>query len=225
MAARLTFVLSLCAVWLPARAQQTPEPLPVAPEPKPLVLPKGSGAIPPFSSNRVVADSSTKPLPSPPPADKDEDTWCTAPSDAGAEQAPRRESERAPYIVMQYARAKSPVPAKESFEFEWSKYISAYYQRTYKHMKLPLGIQHVQQNTKVQIRFTMQQDGSITDAAVMMSSGKKNYDQSALDGLLKSSPYAPLPPGIQGPLTFCTVFNFNPYFGGKGPDDPFAPKP
>jgi TonB family protein len=76
----------------------------------------------------------------------------------------------------------------------------------------------------VQIRFQMQQDGSLLDPVVMMGSGRKAYDKSALESLVKAAPFAPLPDYVPAPVKFCVLFHYNDP-ERKKPSDPFAPKP
>ncbi|SNT31828.1 TonB C terminal [Granulicella rosea] len=198
--ARVAAALALCAAFSSAYCQQAQQPLPDAPAP--LVLPKSAGIIPPFSSTRVIASSDHEPAP--PPAPIDEEAWCSAPSDSGW-----------------HSKGK----ITDDSNFQLSRYFTSVTNQIRGHWKLPFGSPIPKDKTVVQIRFKVEQDGTVVDPRVMMSSGSGLYDHAALNGVLKAGKMQPLPDGLIGPMQYCMLFVYGSNYGKKPPTDPFAPAP
>ena len=79
----------------------------------------------------------------------------------------------------------------------------------------------------VTVRFAIFPDGSIDQPLITASSGRKSYDQHALDAIRGASPFPPLPQGATRPLVMCVKFGYNvdPAEFQPKPPDPFNPKP
>jgi hypothetical protein len=71
------------------------------------------------------------------------------------------------------------------------------------------------------VRFAVMPDGSIDTPIVTMRSGHENYDKHAVDSIIASAPFAPLPAGVTHPLPMCFRFS---YYQGEPPAPP-KPKP
>jgi TonB family protein len=179
------------------RAQNAQE-LPAGPAPAPLVLPKSGGPVVLYATK-----PSDVPPPAPPPTD--EESWCSTPSESG-------------YVV---SKQMSPAERKTM-----DLYQRAVAQRMYTNWKVPRAANDpwVRAAT-LRIRFEIQRDGSIVDPVIMMGSGRRDFDASALNSVKKASPFAPVPAEIPAPVKFCTHFKYNKnQFPDDKPVDPFAPK-
>ena len=185
---------------LPVGAQNATE-LPLAPAvaPAPLVLPKQAGPIPLYSSK-------PSDIPPPSPAPTEEESWCSNIKDIGvrSNQPFTPTVDRAAVLYRRtmeskiYANWKIPWEATGS----WAKAGS------------------------LLIRFQIQRDGSITDPALMLSSGSRVYDQRALASVQKSAPFSRVPELLELPLRVCMRFSYNEDLHPQAPlPDPFAPKP
>jgi TonB family protein len=61
----------------------------------------------------------------------------------------------------------------------------------------------------VLVRFAIMPDGSIDTPIVTLSSGRKGYDQHALQTVLGTAPFDPLPAGLNRPQPICMRFGYN----------------
>jgi TonB family protein len=79
----------------------------------------------------------------------------------------------------------------------------------------------------VLVRFAIMPDGSIDTPIVTLTSGRKDYDKHALDAVLKSAPFAPLPAGEVHPVPVCLRFGYNvdPRPKEDAKPDPLFPEP
>jgi TonB family protein len=69
----------------------------------------------------------------------------------------------------------------------------------------------------VAVRFAIMPDGTIDTPIVTVSSGRRSYDNHALDAVSGSAPFPPLPEGVKQPVPVCMKFGYN--------TDPSAKKP
>jgi TonB family protein len=177
---------------------QNPQALPAGPAPAPLVLPKSGGPITLYATK-----PSDVPPPAPPPTE--EESWCSTPSDDG-------------YVV---SKQMSPAEKKEM-----DLYQRTVTQQIYANWKVPRAANDpwVRAAT-LRIRFLIQRDGSIVDPMIMMGSGRRDFDASALNSVKKASPFVPVPAAVPVPVKFCARFNYNKdQFPNDKPLDPFAKK-
>jgi TonB family protein len=69
----------------------------------------------------------------------------------------------------------------------------------------------------VAVRFAIMPDGTIDPPIITLSSGRRSYDNHALDAVSGSAPFPPLPEGVKQPVPVCMKFGYN--------TDPSAKKP
>lgn len=200
---RSTLLAMLLASFHCAHAQSqtptSPDPLPSGPAPAPLVLPKPTGSTPLYSSKE-----SDIPPPSPEPTD--EENWCSTIKDSGV---------------------RSNQPSTPAVDRAQVLYFRAVKSKIYSNWKIPWeATGSFAKAGTLLIRFQIQRDGSITDPALMLSSGHRPYDQRAVESLKKSAPFDRIPEMLEVPLKVCMRFSYNEDLHPQDPlRDPFAPKP
>jgi TonB family protein len=62
---------------------------------------------------------------------------------------------------------------------------------------------------EVVVRFAVMPDGSIDTPIVTVASGRRSYDDHALDAIKAGEPFPPLPEGVKRPLPVCIHFRYN----------------
>jgi TonB family protein len=72
----------------------------------------------------------------------------------------------------------------------------------------------------VAVRFAIKPDGTIDDPVVTLASGRRSYDNHALDAVLNSAPFPPLPEGVRRPVPICMRFGYNTDPGAKKSEMP-----
>ena len=72
------------------------------------------------------------------------------------------------------------------------------------------------------VRFDVNPGGSVSEPIVMMSSGRRSYDQHAINTITKSAPF-PLPSDLKDSIHFCVRFEYNWTEPKPKPADPLAP--
>lgn len=196
----LAFVLTVGMGSAPAQSQQGVPDLPAAPSPaaKPIfVVPKTVvGPSGELDSERL----------GPPPETPEEKRDCVAPSDSGWTVKDKLSTER---------------------KRDVSDYVRAVQMRIYadwvQHMPFAAKDPWLK-GADLLVKFSVRKDGQLQDLTVMMKSGRESYDSSATRAIRESAPF-PLPSGVEGPITFCTLCRYNPKQQDALPKDPFAPKP
>jgi TonB family protein len=61
----------------------------------------------------------------------------------------------------------------------------------------------------VVVRFAVMPDGTIDTPIVTASSGRKSYDDHALNAIQASTPFPPLPDGVTRAVPVCMRFGYN----------------
>jgi TonB family protein len=92
----------------------------------------------------------------------------------------------------------------------------------YRHIPL-WATSQFSRSRSLMVRFDLQHDGSVRDMVLMMSAGRKSYDDAALNAIRNAAPYPP-PAAVQGPVHMCLTFHYNPVPVHKPAPDPLAPK-
>ena len=151
------------------------EPVPVVETPKPVTekAPPAKNTAPPSPFGKSTKKAGPVPLPPPAPA-------ASATSTEGA----------APAI----APGSSGVAALEGGDFPYTMYLTNMNRLIGMHWFRP----QISGDLTTKISFTINRDGSITDAKIEASSGNGTADRAALRAVLESSPLPPLPFGYNG---------------------------
>jgi TonB family protein len=150
------------------------EPVPVVEAPKTPVKPepvKNTAPPSPFGKSNKKAG----PAPLPPPA--------PAPAATSTEAA-----------VPNIAAGTSGVAGIEGGDFPYTMYLTNMNRLIGTHWFRP----QITGDLTTRIAFTINRDGSISDAAIEQSSGNGTADRAALRAILESSPLPPLPFGYNG---------------------------
>jgi len=182
---RSTLLAMLLAAFHLAQAQdQKPtssNPLPSGPAPTPLVLPKSTGPVTVFSSRPQDVPPDTPEL-------SEEESFCTTPSSTTYKTDRHLTAEEKKAVDL-YARNTS-----KTISSNW---------------KIPRGAGDPwRKGAVVRIRFEILPDGSLNNPTIMMTSGRASYDQSALDSIKHSAPFAPPPPVDTSPMKVCFSFGY-----------------
>lgn len=147
------------------------EPVPVVETPKPEAPAKNTAPPSPFGKSTKKAG----PAPLPPPAPSP-----TATSTAAA----------APAV----APGTSGVAGLEGGDFPYTMYLTNMNRLIGNHWFRP----QITGDLTTKIAFTINRDGTITDASIEQASGNGTADRAALRAVLESSPLPPLPFGYNG---------------------------
>ncbi len=186
--ARHFAVLFAFAIASAAHAQTPSAPLPAAPIPSaPASAAKPATpmfALPPDSPDTL------KPPPGPPPSNPVEDLFCYAPATGIFAPYPKPSPE-AQAALSDYIRLVMHQVASN-----WPRYVPHVARNPYKPWAL-------------YIRFAIRPDGSYTEPVVTGSSGRRDYDNHALDSIDAFSSFPTPPPGTTHPVPICIHFEYN----------------
>lgn len=93
-----------------------------------------------------------------------------------------------------------------------------YMRNMQKKIKLNWNPPHGTFSNKVVLVFKINRDGKVPDYKVLNSSGDNAVDSAAIDALLKSAPFEPLPSGYKGQnVQVQFAFDYNVYKNRKPP--------
>lgn len=88
-----------------------------------------------------------------------------------------------------------------------------YFQNIYRKINplwsYPKDLELKMEQGEVIIRFTLNADGQIGDAAIYRSSGYLNFDNNVLRAVKKAAPFDPIPSGLRAPLKILAPFEFS----------------
>jgi TonB family protein len=159
-------------------------------------------ALPPDSPDTL------KPLPGPPPSSPVEDQDCYAPATGIFAPQPK------PSPAVQAALPDYIRLVMQQIETKWSR-------------NLPRAANDPWIKPKtLYIRFAVRPDGSYTEPIVTVSSGRRDYDNHALDSIDAFSAFPTPPPGVTHPVPICIHFQYNvDQTPASKPIDLWPPKP
>jgi len=162
---------------------QSPVPassLPAAPAPAPKPL-----VLPPGSTTTVISSSGEAP-PAP-----DEDEYCYAPAVGLYTPQPPLSAALREQVQRYIFRSSSRM------ETAWDR-------------NMPWAANDAwSRGAVVVVRFAILPDGSTDTPIVTLTSGRKSYDQHALDSIRAATPFEPLPAGVTQPVPICMRFGYN----------------
>jgi len=192
-------VLSLACVCANAQNNLPSAPAPAAP----------AASKPDFSMPATVPHTALPPSPAPAekPADPLQDTFCTAPSESGR-------------ILIHQSLSKPQLDELRDFNSNLMQRLRAEWVR---HMPRAFNNTWIQ-NKFVLLRFEILPNGAVHDPAIMMSSGRNDFDDHVLRSLIAAQPY-PLPDGFTHPVRSCIRFGYNPNEQDHFKPDPLFDKP
>jgi TonB family protein len=72
----------------------------------------------------------------------------------------------------------------------------------------------------VAVRFAIMPDGTTDTPIITVPSGRRSYDNHALDAISASTPFPPLPEGVKRPVPICMRFGYNVDFPSNKPAMP-----
>jgi TonB family protein len=102
--------------------------------------------------------------------------------------------------------------------YDWGPYAAEMVRRIKLHWEIP-SLARLGWKGKVTIRFFILADGRVDGARIVASSGVPPFDFAALQSILKSSPFRPLPTDLGSPREGVTVtffYNIRPEREGAG---------
>ena len=160
--------------------------LPSAPAPAPAAKPAQPVLSLPPGIPRIVAESKG----AAPPAPVEEDS-CYAPAEGLYAPLPK------PSPEVEEALERYMFVISTRLDIFWNQHMPRAASDTWIKGKI------------VMVRFAIMLDGSIDTPIITLTSGRKDYNKHAMDAVLKSAPFAPLPPGAVRPLAVCMRFGYN----------------
>lgn len=101
--------------------------------------------------------------------------------------------------------------------YDWGPYADEMVRRIKLHWEIP-ELARLGWKGKLTIRFFILADGHVADAKIIRGSGIPPFDFAALQAILKSSPFRPLPPDLGSPREGVTVtffYNLRPEREGR----------
>lgn len=169
---------------------------PSAPTPQPGTLQLPPGAI-------ILAQPHTPAPPAP-----GEDEFCSAPSDT-RENATWKYNKGLTEAQRNELKDFMPLMLRQ-MDKEWLHHIPE------------LATSQFSKGRTALVRFEINPGGDVSGVTLMMSAGRKSYDQHAIDTIKKSAPF-PLPGDIQEPVHVCVRFEYNVTHAKPLPPDPLEP--
>jgi TonB family protein len=193
--AHLLTALSAFMIAAATHAQAPAAPLPAAPIPSAPIPPTSAPAhadkpaspmfaLPPDSPDTL------KPPPGPAPSSPVADQFCYAPATGIFAPYPKASPE-AQAALSDYIRL-----VMHQIESDWPRYVPRVAKNPYKSYTLYL-------------RSAVRPDGSYTEPIVTGSSGRRDFDNHALDSVNAFSSFPTPPPGVTHPVPICIHFESN----------------
>ena len=169
----------------PRRAAPQPTPAPREPEPEPEPVSTPPPDIPTLPTEKPK-----------PPAPEPEPRPTTAPEPSATETEPDdgRERSRLPAASTGTSTNSATVTLDDP-DFVYSYYLDQLLQRIREHYRRP----DVREGIEMVATFRISTDGTVTDLAVLTSSGAPALDRAGIRAIRSASPLLPLPRGYKKP--------------------------
>jgi TonB family protein len=191
LAARLSF-LGVLSLGIAAQAQKAD--LPAAPAAH-SAIPSAPSAPSPKLDLHVSPD---RPVPPPPETKKTPSSSLPYLEEAACEKAMGAFFEKNPTLRPKETPALK-VYTDEAFQHlrtEWTRH-------------MPRDAKDPWMSGIVAVRFLIEPDGNVDDVELVTSSGRRSFDDHALDAISASGPLPPLPVGNNRPVPLCVTLAYN----------------